>query len=256
LRRAGANQGEMRAEVDRALAAVPKGKGPAYLSTRLLDLLGRAERDADRERAREVSLEHMLGALSQEIRGAAGVILSSQGIGPGSLKPHFAALRSLSREAPFRDGENATAPEFRDLVRDGSADPVIGRDVELRRLVTILERRDKNHPLLVGEPGVGKRAIVRALARRLASGDVPTRLSRARLLEVDVGALASGARQRSELEARVREARRVGGRGRRRAHSGLLLHRAAAKPGRRGSRGGTPSPAFARFAPAPGHDDP
>ncbi|HEX4341408.1 MAG TPA: AAA family ATPase [Polyangiaceae bacterium] len=208
LRRAGANPTEMQTEVDRALAALPKGRGSAYLSTRLLDLLGRADRDADRERAREVSVEHVLGALTQEIRGPAGDVLSAQGIGPGSLKPFFGALRSFAREAPFRDGNDVKPAELRDLVeaaRDPSVDPVIGRDGELRRLVTILERREKSHPLLVGEPGVGKRAIVRALARRLANGDVPTRLSTARLLEVDIGALASGTRLRSDLEARVKK---------------------------------------------------
>jgi len=208
FRRAGANPVEMQAEVERALSALPKGKGAAYLSTRLLDLLGRADRDADRERSREVSVEHLLGALTQEIRGPAGEVLSAQGIGPGSLKPHLAALRSFTREAPFREGGEARAAEFRDLVQDARepwADPVIGRDGELRRIVTILERREKSHPLLVGEPGVGKRAIVRALAMRLAQGDVPTRLSTARLLEVDVGALSSGARLRTDLEARVRK---------------------------------------------------
>jgi ATP-dependent Clp protease ATP-binding subunit ClpB len=208
FRRAGARPVEMQTEVERALSAVPRGRDAAYLSTRLLDLLGRAERDADRERAREVTVEHLLGALTQEIRGPAGDILAGHGIGPGSLKPHLAALRSLSHEAPFRDGEGAKAVELRDLVReasDPSADPVIGRDAELRRLVTILERREKSHPLLVGEPGVGKRAVVRALAKRLAGGDVPSRLSTARLLEVDTGALASGARLRTDLESRLRK---------------------------------------------------
>jgi len=208
FRRAGANTAEMRAEVDRAVAGLPKGRGAAYLSTRLLDLLGRADRDADRERSREVSVEHLLGALTQEIRGPAGEILSAQGIAPGSLKPYLGALRSLAREAPFRDGPDAKAPELRDLVqqaRGAAGDPVIGRDAELRRLLTILERREKSHPLLVGEPGVGKRAVVRALARRIAQGDVPTRLSTARLLEVDVGALSSGARLRSELEGRLQK---------------------------------------------------
>jgi ATP-dependent Clp protease ATP-binding subunit ClpB len=174
----------------------------------LLDLLGRADRDADRERSREVTVEHLLGALTQEVRGPAGDVLSAQGLGPGSLRPHLGALRSFAREAPFREGADAAAPELRDLVkeaRSASGDPVIGRDAELRRLVTILERREKSHPLLVGEPGVGKRAIVRSLARRLAQGDVPTRLSTARLLAVDVGALSSGARLRSDMEARVRK---------------------------------------------------
>jgi ATP-dependent Clp protease ATP-binding subunit ClpB len=209
FRRAGANLVELGATVERALAALPRGAGPSYLSTRLLDLLARAERDADRERATEVSVLHVLNALSQEIRGSAGEILSAFGIGPGSLKSHL----NLARLPPgavstFATPADASSSEARDLVqaaRDEDGDPVVGRDGEIRRLVTILERREKGNPLLVGEPGTGKRAIVRALAKRIAAGDVPTRLAGARILEVDASALASGARLRSDAEARVRK---------------------------------------------------
>jgi ATP-dependent Clp protease ATP-binding subunit ClpB len=206
LRRAGADVVEMGAAVERALAALPRGDGSAYLSTRLLDLLGRAERDADREREPSVSVAHLLGALAQEIRGPAGEILGSFGIGPGSLKPHLGVVRNAAPAAAPSTTDPA-ALTARDLVkdeRDGKGDPVVGRDVELRRLVTILERREKHHPLLVGEAGVGKRAIVRALAARLANGDVPTRLAGARLVEIDPGALASGARSRTDVDARLR----------------------------------------------------
>jgi ATP-dependent Clp protease ATP-binding subunit ClpB len=206
LRRAGANLQDLSSAVERALAAAPRGQGPAYLSTRLLDLMGRAERDADRERASAVGVEHLLGALGQEIRGPAGEILGAFGIAPGTLKPHLGAVRSLGR--PPASGDLAAPSDARDLVaeaRAGHGDPVIGRDEELRRLVTILERRDKCHPLLVGEPGVGKRAIVRSLASRLASGDVPTSLVGARLLELDVGSLVGATKLRSEVEARVRK---------------------------------------------------
>ena len=205
FRRAGASLPEMGAAVERALSAAPRSQGPAYLAARLLDLMGRAERDADRERASAVGVEHVLNALTQEIRGAAGEILAAFGIGPGTLKPHLAAVRTLGRGAP--EGAAAPGGEARDLVaeaRAGDGDPVIGRDGELRRLITVLERRDKSHPLLVGEPGVGKRAIVRALARRLSSGDVPTRLASARLLEVDVASLLGAGRLRSEIDARIR----------------------------------------------------
>jgi ATP-dependent Clp protease ATP-binding subunit ClpB len=208
LRRAGVNTVELTAAVERALAALPRGPGPSYLSARLLDLLARAERDADRERASEVSVPHLLNALSQEIRGAAGEILGAFGIGPGSLKPHLSAARAVSgATVPFNAPSDARSSEARDLVqsaREKAGDPVVGRDGEIRRLVTILERREKGNPVLVGEPGVGKRAIVLALAKRIAHGDVPTRLAGARILEVDVAALASGARLRSDADARVR----------------------------------------------------
>ncbi len=206
LRRAGASIADMGTAVERALAGTPRAAGPAYLSTRFLDLLGRADRDADRERAGEVRVDHLLNALSQEIRGAAGEILSTFGVEPGGLRPHLAAARAAPKgPSSFLD---ASGFEIRDLVqaaRDGSDDPVIGRDAEVRRLVTILSRRDKFHPLLVGEPGIGKRAIVRGLAKRLAAGHVPTSLARARLLEVDAGSLAAFSRPRSEIDARVRK---------------------------------------------------
>lgn len=207
LRRAGTDVLELSAASERALAALPKGAEPSYLSQRTLDLLGRAEREADRERSREVLAEHLLNALSQEVRGPAGEILGGFNIGPGSLKAHLSAMRSPAVSTTFGSAE-AAAPETRDLVklvRDGQSDPVVGRDAELRRLITILERREKCHPLLVGEPGVGKRAIVRALAERLASGDVPTSLAGARLLEVDVAGLVAGARLRADVEARVKK---------------------------------------------------
>jgi ATP-dependent Clp protease ATP-binding subunit ClpA len=171
----------MQNEVERVLSTLPRGRGAAYLSTRLLDLLGRAERDADRERAREVSVEHLLGALAQEIRGPAGDILSGQGIGPGSLKPHLAALRSFSRDAPFRDGEAAKAVRLV-RARAPSADPVIGRDAYRR-----------HHPRAA--------ACIPCWSVSRASESVQStrvvaayRLATARLLEVDIGALASGAR--------------------------------------------------------------
>jgi len=208
LRRAGADVLELSAACERALGALPKGTEPSYLSQRTLDLLGRAERDADRERAPEVLAEHLLNALSQEVRGPAGEILGGFGVGPGSLKAHLSVMRSTAVSTTFGGAAEVTAPETRDLVklvRDGKSDPVVGRDAELRRLITILERREKCHPLLVGEPGVGKRAIVRALAERLASGDLPTSLAGARLLEVDLAALVAGARLRADVEARVKK---------------------------------------------------
>jgi ATP-dependent Clp protease ATP-binding subunit ClpB len=208
FRRAGADVSDLTQTLERGLAGLPKGDGPSYLSSRLLDLLSRADRDADRERASAVGVEHVLGALSQEIRGPAGEALSAFGIAPGSLRPHFPVLRGL-RSPPSFGGEAEPANlELHDLVsrsRDDAEGPIIGRDAELRRLVTILERREKRHPLLVGEPGVGKRAIVRALAGRIAAGDVPARLASARLFEVEGAALVSAARTRADVETRVKK---------------------------------------------------
>lgn len=213
FRRAGAEPAEVVASAETALRRMPRGAGGvAYLSGRFLDMMGRAEREAERDKASEVGVEHLLNALSQEIGGAAGDVLASLRLGPGALRPHMAGLRSVPRSSSqARTTEARTADAVagytRDLValaRSGSPDPVIGRDDVVRRLLQILERRGKSHPLIVGEPGVGKTAIVRALASRIRDGDVPPNLADLRLLEFDTGAIVAGAKLRGELEERVK----------------------------------------------------
>lgn len=206
FRQAGVNLIELQSAADKALGELPRANEPAYLAVAFLDLLERAERESERERSGEVGVEHLLNALSQEIRGPAGEILGAFSVGPGALRAHMSALKTVSRPTA---GASASPERFtRDMVeeaRNGTTDPVIGRASEVRRLLTILERRQKSHPLLVGEPGVGKGAIVRAVAQRVAGGDVPTSLAAARLLELDTGALVAGARLRGEIEQRVRK---------------------------------------------------
>ena len=211
FRHAGVNLMELSSSVERALGELPHATEPAYLSAAMLDLLERAQRESDRDRAGSVQVEHLLNALSQEIRGPAGELLGAFALGPGSLRPHVGALRTVAR--PLRPSGNGAGKApieryTRDLVeeaRAGTIDPVIGRDAEVRRLLTILERRQKSHPLLVGEPGVGKGAVVGALARRIAGGDVQTSLAGSRLFELDSGALVAGARLRGEIEERVQK---------------------------------------------------
>jgi ATP-dependent Clp protease ATP-binding subunit ClpB len=217
FRRAGADPNEVMQLAEAALKRVARSSGGvAYVSPRLLDLLGRAEREATRDKAASVGVDHLLHALAQEIRGPAGEILSSFGISPGAFRPHLAALQEGSQSGAGLSGNGASvitgggsgASSFtRDLVADarqGKFDPVIGRDVEVRRLMQILERRFKNHPLIIGEPGVGKTALVRALADRIARGDVPSNLAGALLYELDTGALVAGAKLRGEIEARLK----------------------------------------------------
>jgi ATP-dependent Clp protease ATP-binding subunit ClpB len=196
---------DFEAAVERALSALPQAKERSYLSDAMIDLLSRAERDASLERAARVTTAHLLNALSQEVRGAAGELLSAFGIVPGSLRRHVAGLDENADAVGVEPG--GAAPELTRSLLDGprAGDPVIARGGEVRRLVTILERRQKNHPLLVGDVGVGKRAIVRALARRIASGDVPTRLLGARLVELELGAVVAGTRLRGEIEERLRK---------------------------------------------------
>ncbi|MCB9580195.1 MAG: AAA family ATPase [Polyangiaceae bacterium] len=208
FRAAGVDVVEMQSTAERALSDLPKANEPSYLSVAMLDLLERAGREADRDHAPGVQMEHLLNALSQEIRGPAGEILGAHRVGPGSLRQHMGALRQVPR--PVRRGGSVAGNADRftfDLVEDARADrldPVIGRDAEVRRLLTIVERRQKSHPLLVGEPGVGKGAIVSALAQRIAAGDVPTSLAGVKLLELDASALVAGTRLRSDVDERVR----------------------------------------------------
>src|SRR5688572_19464181 len=140
FRRAVPNAVELQAAAERALGALPKSREPAYLSPSMLDLLERAGREPERERAGNVQIEHLLNALSQEIRGPAGELLGAFGIAPGSLRAHVAALREAPRPAA-RSGNSALPVEqyTRDLIdeaRQGRVDPVIGRDAEVRRLLT------------------------------------------------------------------------------------------------------------------------
>lgn len=213
FRRLGVEPRELSATVERSLSQLSRSSEPAYLSGALLDLLERAEREATRERQKEVRREDVLNALSQELRGAVGELFSAFGLGPGALRPHLAALRSGTRPAPgsgaaAASGAAASTDAVRPLLesgRQGTEHSMIGRGAELDRLLTVLERRTKSHPLLLGEPGVGKRAIVTALARRLAGPEAPPSLARARLLELDVAFLHAGARLRGEVEERMRQ---------------------------------------------------
>jgi len=210
FRKAGADPADVTVEAESALSRINKTtQGLAYLSNAMLQLLARAEKEAG---AGTVEVEHLLNALSQEIRGAAAVVLQAFGLGPGSLRPHMAALRSVPREVTPQSGGAPSGEVLsrftHDLVeraRRGGFDPVIGRDPEVRRLLQILERRQKNHPLLVGEPGVGKTAIVGALAMRIAAGDVPESLAKLSILELETGLLVAGAKLRGEIEERLRQ---------------------------------------------------
>jgi ATP-dependent Clp protease ATP-binding subunit ClpB len=207
FRKAGAEPRDVAVEAESALARLAKSSGGlAYLSSAMLDLLARAEREAA---SGTVGVEHLLNALSQEIRGAAAIVLQAFALGPGSFRPHMAALKSVPRDLVTYEGTSDPATRFTlDLVARAKGDgfgPIIGRDVEMRRLLQILERRQKNHPLLVGEPGVGKSTIVGALAARIAAGDVPSNLAQIALVELEVGSLTAGAKLRGEIEERLKQ---------------------------------------------------
>jgi ATP-dependent Clp protease ATP-binding subunit ClpB len=205
IRRTGVAPTDVASESEAALARLGKtGTGLAYLSGAMLALLARAEKEAGPTGT--VQVEHLLNALTQELRGPAAGVLQQFSLGPGSLRTHMSALRTVPREvavpASFDRGSFTT--DLVERARRGEFDPVIGRDVEVRRLLQILERRHKHHPLLVGEPGVGKSAIICALAMRIAAGDVPENLSKLAILELETGALVAGAKLRGEIEERLK----------------------------------------------------
>ncbi|MEN9577044.1 MAG: hypothetical protein RJA70_53 [Pseudomonadota bacterium] len=208
FQKAGVDLRDVIADSQRALGRLPRGDGQAFLSESMLELMRRAERDVRAQGPRKVELEDLLNALTQEVRGAVADILGGVKLGPGGLRGYMDALRSVPRPAAAASQSANTADLVKDLVeaaRSGLADPVIGRQQEIRRVLTILERRHKGHPILVGEPGVGKGAIIRGLALKIANGDVPTSLAELKLLEIDAGALTSGTRLRGEAEARMRK---------------------------------------------------
>ncbi|MBI2897781.1 MAG: AAA family ATPase [Deltaproteobacteria bacterium] len=194
------------AEAEVVLRKLPVVRGSvAFLSPRLQELLGRAEVEAARDSGGKVQTRHLLLAIGQEARGPAADLLRSFDLNVQQIREALGQAPAGSSEA---GGSVDPLERFgRDLTRmaaDGRFDPIVGRDAELRRVMQVLSRRFKNNPILIGGPGVGKTAIVEALAQRLVSGDVPAGLKGKRLVSLDLGAILAGAKLRGELEDRIK----------------------------------------------------